>query len=294
MVSSGLGAFIESVEFQNIKPQLDINVYRVAELIAARGKEELCSPHRIDFYTMILVTHGAGVHYIDHHMYHCRPGSLLVTAPFQVHCFDLASDWDGLVIAFDSAELFSVGNELLNARFLEAIGNINYIAELSSSCRQDFMDIYREYKNNRDEVAILLLRNMLQNIILKVLYRHTFPTCEGGRRHVCMEFRQFNDALERHYFRYHNVTDYSRLLRCSTKKLNNLTRAETGMSAKELIDSRVLLEAKRLLCHTTKPISEIAVMLGFEEQTNLAKFFRRHTGNSPTEFRSISHFYRKN
>ncbi|MGF1759900.1 AraC family transcriptional regulator [Photobacterium sagamiensis] len=293
MVYSGLGTSIESIEFQNVKPQLDINIYRVAELIAARGKGELCSPHRIDFYTFVLVTHGTGVHYIDHHMYHCRPGSLLVTAPFQVHCFDTAFEWDGLVIAFDSAELFSASNELLNARFIETIGSINYIANLSAMCQQDFANMYLEYKNNTDSVTILLLRNMLQNIILKVLYRHNLPAQQDCLRHVSVEFHQFNQALENYYFRYHNVTDYSRLLRCSTKKLNNLARAETGMSAKELIDSRVLLEAKRLLSHTIKPISEIAVVLGFEEQTNLAKFFRRHTSCSPTEFRSVSHFYRK-
>jgi AraC-like DNA-binding protein len=47
-----------------------------------------------------------------------------------------------------------------------------------------------------------------------------------------------------------------------------------------------MLEAKRLLAHTHKSVKEIGFSLGFQEPTNFTKYFRKHTGLSPVEFRN--------
>jgi AraC-like DNA-binding protein len=56
-------------------------------------------------------------------------------------------------------------------------------------------------------------------------------------------------------------------------------------AAKEFIDRRVMLEAKRLLIHDELSAAQIATYLGFTSATNFTKFFRRHTGSSPGAFR---------
>jgi AraC-like DNA-binding protein len=58
-----------------------------------------------------------------------------------------------------------------------------------------------------------------------------------------------------------------------------------GKSTKQLIDERVVVEQKRLLVHTEISVKELAERTGFDEPTNLVKFFRHHTGQTPTEFR---------
>lgn len=60
----------------------------------------------------------------------------------------------------------------------------------------------------------------------------------------------------------------------------------TGLTAKEVIDGRVTLEAKRLLAHTDLPVAAIAARLGFSEPTNLGKFLTRQAGASPGAFRA--------
>ena len=61
--------------------------------------------------------------------------------------------------------------------------------------------------------------------------------------------------------------------------------AETGRSTKQIIDERVVLEQKRLLAYTGDTVKQIAERTGFAEPTNLVKFFRHHTGETPLEFR---------
>jgi AraC-like DNA-binding protein len=48
----------------------------------------------------------------------------------------------------------------------------------------------------------------------------------------------------------------------------------------------VVLEAKRLLAHTTSSIKEIGFELGFDEPTNFIKYFRKHVASTPIDFRS--------
>jgi AraC-like DNA-binding protein len=69
------------------------------------------------------------------------------------------------------------------------------------------------------------------------------------------------------------------------RTLTRACQAATGQPVKHVIDERVALEARRLLAHTDEPVAAIARRLGFSEPTNFGKFFTRHTGTTPGEFR---------
>jgi AraC-like DNA-binding protein len=71
----------------------------------------------------------------------------------------------------------------------------------------------------------------------------------------------------------------------SVRQLSDLLVARTGKSTKRIIDDRVVLEHKRLLAHTDISVKELAERSGFDEPTNLVKFFRHHTGTTPQAFR---------
>ena len=69
------------------------------------------------------------------------------------------------------------------------------------------------------------------------------------------------------------------------KTLTRACRAMTGQTAKQIVDERVVLEAKRRLAHSDAAVETLAYQLGFSEATNFGKFFARHTGQSPGSFR---------
>lgn len=80
--------------------------------------------------------------------------------------------------------------------------------------------------------------------------------------------------------------DYARRLGNSVKTLTRACLAATGQPVKQVIDTRVALEAQRPLAHTDGPVATIARRLDFTEPTNFGKFFTHLTGTSPGRFRS--------
>lgn len=71
----------------------------------------------------------------------------------------------------------------------------------------------------------------------------------------------------------------------SEKTLSRVCLNLNGLPAKTLINQRLILEAKRLLAHTSMSVQAIGLELGFDESTNFVKFFRRETGTTPLAFR---------
>jgi len=98
----------------------------------------------------------------------------------------------------------------------------------------------------------------------------------------------FRDHIEQHFHTWHKVSEYAERLGYSARTLNRLARQNTGLSAKQLIDERVVLEAKRQLSHADTSVAEIAGQLGFDDASNFSSYFRRHTGTTPAAFRTMS------
>jgi AraC-like DNA-binding protein len=79
--------------------------------------------------------------------------------------------------------------------------------------------------------------------------------------------------------------DYACLLGYSARTLSRADEDAAGVGAKQFIDRRIVLEAKRLLAHTDLPAATIAKSLGLSSATNFSKYFRQRTGQTPLEFR---------
>lgn len=63
-------------------------------------------------------------------------------------------------------------------------------------------------------------------------------------------------------------------------------QAETGMTPGQLIAALRIEKAKNLLCFTQTSIGEIGALCGYPDSTYFARIFRRHTGITPTAYRS--------
>lgn len=97
--------------------------------------------------------------------------------------------------------------------------------------------------------------------------------------------RQFRALMESHYAQHWPVERYARQLGLSESSLNRLCRRLTGSTGFDLIQQRLALEARRRLIYLTSSVSGIAGELGFKDSAYFCRFFRRHGGISPTEFR---------
>ncbi len=95
----------------------------------------------------------------------------------------------------------------------------------------------------------------------------------------------FKDLLEKNYRKLKQVSNYAKKISVTEKRLNQATSKILDKSPKQMIDERVMLEAKRLLAHTTESVKEIGFNLGFDVPTNFIKYFRKHSNSTPVEFR---------
>ena len=104
--------------------------------------------------------------------------------------------------------------------------------------------------------------------------------------HKTLIFRQFIKIVSENYTQQRQVIFYADQLCMSPKYLSKLVKDVSGKSAPEWIDSYVLLEAKHLLKYSDMPIKEIVFRLNFSNQTVFYKYFKAHTGMTPTDYRN--------
>lgn len=94
--------------------------------------------------------------------------------------------------------------------------------------------------------------------------------------------------IERDFAGSHRVNDFAAALGYSVRSLSRATKAATGSSAKQYLDARILLEARRLLVHTDATSAEISRRLGFHDPSDFTKFFRKRDGGTPLRFRGVA------
>ena len=97
--------------------------------------------------------------------------------------------------------------------------------------------------------------------------------------------REFRSLIEQHYMAHWAVERYARELEISETSLNRLCRRLTGSTGFDLLQRRVALEARRRLLYAGESVGMIASVLGFKDSAYFSRFFRRHSGVSPVEFR---------
>jgi len=97
---------------------------------------------------------------------------------------------------------------------------------------------------------------------------------------------QFLALVNEYHCSERGMAFYADKLCLTPKYLSKLIRQASGRSAPEWIDEFVILEAKNLLKYTNLAIKEIVYRLHFPNQSVFYKFFKAHTGMTPSEYRN--------
>jgi len=98
--------------------------------------------------------------------------------------------------------------------------------------------------------------------------------------------KRFIDLLEANFAKERSVSFYATQLNVHPNYLNALIKKHTGLTAKESIQNRLLLESKYLLNSTALSVKEIANQVGFDDPNYFAVFFKRFENMSPVNYRS--------
>lgn len=99
-------------------------------------------------------------------------------------------------------------------------------------------------------------------------------------------FNRFIQLVNGHARQEHKLAYYADRMCLTQRYLGSVVREVSGATAKEWIDRAIVTEAKVMLRHSDKPMSQVAEELHFPSPSFFAKFFRRITGFTPAEYRS--------
>lgn len=138
----------------------------------------------------------------------------------------------------------------------------------------------------KDHLQGEMLRSLLKRmlIISTRLLKEELPDSSIGQSQMNL-IREFNILVEKHFKEYHKVKEYANLLFKSPKTLSNLFSKHINKSPLNVINERIILEAKRLLLYSNLSNDEIATELGYKDSSHFSKFFKKHTELSPSVFR---------
>ncbi len=155
---------------------------------------------------------------------------------------------------------------------------INVIIRLFWLIYMDRDNVYRD----------MIVKNQLQCFFLN-MYDKTRYSFSSRQQNGCNRgeelFHKFINCIHAHYLDQKEVSFYANELCISPRYLSTITRQVTGESAKTIIDRHIILETKVLLRTTEMTVQEITNHLNFPSQSYLGRYFKKHTGESPIEYR---------
>lgn len=162
----------------------------------------------------------------------------------------------------------------------------NHQSGMADGAMQAIEAVYADKKNRyRTLIAKNLLRCFLLDIYDKSYRFFGRLQIEGSNRRDEL-FKKFMTLVHEHAAREREVTFYADKLCISTKYLTGICRHVSGSAAKSIIDSFAILEIKVLLQSTELSIQEISDRLHFPDQSYMGRYFKRHEGISPKEYRA--------
>lgn len=254
---------------------------------AAGHGVDIYAPRRPDFHEVIAVRAGTVRCSVDFTEQRIPAGGWFWMRPRQVHQYlsDL-TEVEGTVVLFTS--------DFPDAATGQAVALDRHVRQRplipTGAQKAALDDTLRLLEDECGRLAELplesylgVMRHLLGVLLLRLTHVHGGPGDRAADNEV---FLRFQEAVERDFASCRQVADYAARLSYSVRTLTRATRAATGLGAKRFIDDRILLEAKRLLCHTDLPPSVIGERLGFGYPTAFSAFFQQRAGMTPTAFRT--------
>lgn len=277
MVKNGQPASIPMLRFRSAgEPGSGVEVTTFARLRTMPAGSRNPPTQRTDFHVLAIARSGEGAVTVDFAPYRLERDTVAWIRPGRVHRWDDIAGLTGTLVLFrpESVPPGSPGADPVGPVTWRHGGRLLRLAV--------------DHLRGEYEAAIArpvpdttaILRGLLDVLLLRA--SACAPAPGRGRE----AFAAFAAAVEAQHATSREVAWYARRLGYSPRTLSRATREAAGCGAKQFIDDRVVLEAKRLLAHTGLSVAECARRTGFDDAANFSKFFRARAGVPPGVFRT--------
>lgn len=243
--------------------------------------------HRHEYYFILYLEKGKGVHSIDFEKYPVRNGTVFIMRPGQVHQLHLKKGSQGYLLEFD-LRFYAPKDESLKRFFRQALYKPccmparSGMKELTAILQK----IHKEYQL-REKGYAEMIRSGLDMFFISLAResRKQLINNEPAQDYYQERLEELLSLLEKNLTKEKKAAAYAQMMHLSAFQLNHITRSRLGKTCSALIDDMLLLEAKRQLLATHQRVNQIAASLGYEDSSYFIRFFRKLSGYPPDVFR---------
>lgn len=252
-------------------------------------------PIQLDMNVCFLCTSGQIDLEIDLNMYTLHEGdaAMILTGSFL-----------RVIRIKDSARIAFIA---INSDFLKYVGNVKTVIEHVNKVKRmpvshmepDMMEeslmIYNEIKKKlsnpdyrfKEEVAKSYIQIMLCNFFDRFVLKNETTEEQAPKSRKEELFKNFIKLVKDNYLNHRSITFYADKLCVSPKYLSSVVHKVSEKYATEWINQYVILEAKSMLRMEDTNIKDVSNHLNFANQSFFAKFFKKHTGYTPKEYKAL-------
>lgn len=240
---------------------------------------------------LYLTRGGEGSAYIDGRRWALRPPCLIVVPARAVHGFSFHPQTDGPVITAAQKPLESLAAlaapELLEHLHRPVVLEVPADSRHGQALRPLFDAIDRESQQQARGGMTAGMALLMALFVQVARVAAAAPAvAHSPRSRKSAQIERFRALLDERFRRREPVQAYAQALGITLGQLTRLCKELLGLSAQEVVNARVVHEAQRELVYSSLSIKQVAAELGFEDEAYFGRFFRKHTGQRPTEFRA--------
>ena len=280
---------MDRYDFHKIKygPELLIDLVRLESLEKYNIRN---NSHVLSYYDITLITEGSGMFHLDENNFDVCPKKVFFTSPMQVRKWEFEKIPVGLVLLFEEEFLNTFFND---PEFVQRLFYFNATSHKPALLLTDPDFVYFETILRNIETEIVaqqkkddhILRALLYHVLvwLNRLYQKSNSISESLSGHYIFEFRKL---VNQHFADQHSVGFYADKLNITAGHLNDIVNQHFGVSAKQFVQNRIFLEAKKMLLYSSKSVSEIAWQLNFQDDSYFVRAFKKKTGYTPHSWKN--------
>lgn len=256
---------------------------------------------RNNYYTLIWVTKGTGQLKADFSEYDFETNSLFAFYPYQPFMLSENEKLEGFEINFHpdffcihrhNKEVACNGilfNNIYQPPFVSV--DENSANTFSMLIRQIIGEMESQGIEQNEMLVSYLKVFLITATRLKVQQQKNIEVAQVNSKKLTI-IQDLKTAIDKNYKDLHSASDYSSLLNISANALAKITKEFFNKTLTDLIAERIIIEAKRELYLTKKPIKEIAFELGYIDELYFSRFFKANVDVSPQLYRETVGFNR--
>ncbi|MCU7618513.1 helix-turn-helix domain-containing protein [Chryseobacterium sp. PBS4-4] len=258
---------------------------------AEKIQSDSSSHFKNKFYSVLLLKDAEGLIVIDDQEFDVKPGKFFFINYNQVYHFKDVQCKEGNIMMFTKSfyNYVYTGNKLIKSD--TALNDVSpYItlsdenlADLAQTC-DELQNEYFKSKLLRKEIICLLLKVFVLKYIRNSDKKNRINRSVDHKKQIVDEF---SNLVNLHYKDLKTKSKYAEKMNLTANYLNALIKEHLDISAGQLIKNRVILEAERLLLHTTLSVTQISYELGFGDNSHFGKYFKSAMKYSPNQYRLL-------